>query len=105
MSLNDLQFKTIWAIVIVVAFMCLVPPWQFTFQRPGISSVEKPAGYGFVFSPPEPEKDNVLVGVVLDTDRLITQLFGVGILGGFIVFSLGKVNRGKSEKPHGPDGT
>jgi len=77
--------KNIYIIVItLIIIMCLFPPWIKTYKFKNIYS-EKPAGYSFIFSPPDPTV-NSRRGVELDLERLSIQfiavvaLLGLGLL-------------------------
>jgi hypothetical protein len=65
--------------IIGAGIMCLVPlalyiPWTYTFSgADGIHS-EKPAGYHFIFDPPQPEKDNLRFGVKIDVPRVVIPM-------------------------------
>jgi len=63
--------------------MLLFLPWTYTFTRPGSAVARTPAGYGFLFSPPEPQKEAPVFGVELDMKRLMLQLVLLG--GAFVV--------------------
>ena len=71
----------------LLALCFLVPPWVFTFQSQGISQVQKPAGYSWVFEAPLPEGDSPLFGITLDKTRLFVEVLGVVALGatGFLL--------------------
>ncbi|MFH1942140.1 MAG: hypothetical protein ABIL68_08530 [bacterium] len=57
--------------IVVIFVMGLVPPWT-TFESDSTTYREMPAGYYFIFSPPQPDDEGIL-GVKLDTSRLAVQ--------------------------------
>jgi len=59
----------------------LFPPWAYTFQRAGLSQIRKPAGYGFLLTPPVPEsEESYAFGIVLDWSRLSAQVVALTLL-------------------------
>lgn len=66
--------------IIVAAGVTLYPPWIYTAQETGISQVQKPAGYEFIFTPLDPEFDTYLAGVKLDVKRYLYQIFAITVL-------------------------
>ena len=75
--------KTLWAGLIILALMLLIPPWQYTFHMSGSRPVERSAGYYPVFAPPPPLKEGPRYGVRIDFARLVLQCgVVVVILGG-----------------------
>lgn len=78
--------------LIAVGFaMLLFPPWINTFTRPGAAVVKSSAGYGFLFSPPEPQREALVFGVELDVARLVVQL--MLLAGAFGVLAYAKKSR------------
>lgn len=57
--------------VTVVFLMGLIPPWK-TVDTSSMTTREMPAGYYFIFAPPEPDEEELL-GVELDMSRLAVQ--------------------------------
>lgn len=68
-----------------VAIMCVVPPWTYTYTWNGTYG-EAPAGYYFIFEPPEGKEIDDGNGVKMDITRLLIQCLvalsagGVGLL-------------------------
>ena len=89
----------------VVALMLLFPPWVFVermegiFQGGGGLEFNRPAGYGFILSPPRPDAtfqeslatDLVATDMSISGKRLLIQLIAVaGVVGGlFFVLKSG----------------
>ena len=72
--------------VIIIALMCLVPPWKYTFSYEHTFS-ERPAGYFVIFTPPLPKGTSSTHGVVLDIHRLMIQWFvAIGFIGAAWLF-------------------
>lgn len=72
--------------VVIIALMCLVPPWKYTFSMESTYS-ERPAGYFVIFTPPSRVNDTNAHGVVLDIHRLMIQWFVViGFMGAAWLF-------------------
>ena len=85
--LNKRQTTALWVGIILVALMCLFPPWLYTLQAPNMGQVTNPAGYAFVFAPPERVVDASAFGIRVDTDRLLIQLLAVSIVtAGCVIF-------------------
>jgi len=61
--------------ILLFTVSLLFPPWQSTYQRPGTSRVERPLGYSIIFSPPT--NNNRLLGLRIDTTRLVFQLLAI----------------------------
>lgn len=51
--MNRKQLMVLWVGAGLIALMVLFPPWKCVYYAPGRLRIEKPAPYGFVFSPPE----------------------------------------------------
>jgi len=64
----------------LAASAILFPPWNYSYQRQGISQVQKPAGYSFIFTPPRPQEKDSAYGVVVDWSRMALQLRIVVVL-------------------------
>jgi hypothetical protein len=71
--MSGIQKIVIAAGIMLIALSTLVPPWVYTFQTRGIQQVKIPAGYYFIFSPPQPRAIGYLHGVQIDHSRLIIQ--------------------------------
>lgn len=75
---------------VLVAFgflMLLFPPWTNTFTRPGSAVAKSPAGYGFIFSPPQPQYEGPVFGVELDIKRLAIQFMLLAGAFGVLMFA------------------
>ncbi len=72
MSLNPGQRIILLVASASLAAMLSFPPWTNTFDETGTHS-RWPAGYAFIATPPQREESHELFGVVLDTQRLLTQ--------------------------------
>lgn len=71
---TDSGIKYILFICIVMSILALLfPPWIYTFQRPGMGKISKPAGFGFILSPPTPERLGPFYGISIDTTRLMIE--------------------------------
>lgn len=47
------RFARVTALLLLgLAFMTLVPPWEETFQQPGTARSTRPVGYALIFLPP-----------------------------------------------------
>jgi hypothetical protein len=66
----------------------LFPPWTYSFQRPGIGKVYKPAGFGFIFSPPAPERQDPFFGISIDYERLMIELIIIIFIAILIIWLL-----------------
>jgi hypothetical protein len=95
--MNGKQFNIAKVAGVLIVLACLVPPWQYTFQAQGISQVVKPAGYNFLFTPPEPERDNVRFGIQVDFGRLGTEILVIIILAGLGFLTAGRDFEDKSD--------
>jgi hypothetical protein len=68
----------------IIILSLIYVPWNQTFQRPSVSKVTSPAGYGWVFSPPKPPKTNALFGIELAVDRWAIQVVAALVAAGAI---------------------
>src|SRR5699024_2888343 len=66
------------ALLIITASVYV--PWEYTFQARSISQVRNPAGYHFVFSPPDPQYHSAASGVIVDIPRLVIQYVAIIVL-------------------------
>ena len=62
--------------LVLLIVTCLFPPWEYTFNARGIYS-EKPAGYHFLFSPPEPLKYGNAYGVKINFVQLSIEWIAI----------------------------
>lgn len=62
--------------LVVVFLMCMFPPWVDTAGTPGGDVITGMAGYGSIFTPPQPEDDAVRI----DSSRLALQILGVALI-------------------------
>ena len=66
--------------VVIIFLMGFIPPWKY-IENNSTTYSEMPAGYYLIFSPPEPDEEEI-TGVELDMSRLavqwITILFVMG---------------------------
>lgn len=81
----------------LLALATLFPPWSYTYARPGMAVVQKPAPRRFLLSPPAPEIYTVYSGVTIDLKRLSIEVLSIALIGG-TVYSLG---RGSNRKENG----
>ena len=72
MTFNPKQLRILLAAGVIFVAMGIFPPWTYTLDAQSIHH-EKPAGYAFIVSPPNPEKDSPAFGVRLDISRLLIQ--------------------------------
>lgn len=73
-----------WALVLVmVGVSVLVPPWEETYQKPGMARASKPIGYRLLISPPR-APDTAYHGVRIDFGRLALQWLALAAFGGAI---------------------
>lgn len=76
-KLDVIDHKIILIGVGLIIFTILFPPWIHTFDWSGNEGgsihSEKPAGYGFIFSPPSPEKKSGAYGIQIDFTRIFLQ--------------------------------
>ena len=82
--MNTFERFIIVATFFVIGVMCLFPPWEYTYQRPGISQVKRPAPYTYIVKPPPPKERHPYHGVVIDAKGLLIQCtsvlaFGAGM--------------------------
>jgi len=89
---TSLQRKILGVGLVVVALMCLVPPWERTISLSSTPQARLPLVYHLVFSPPEVAPYSQ-VGVRLDLGRLSIQLVSVAALCGALI--LAAAGRGK----------
>ena len=92
-KLDDVDHKIILIGVGLVILTALFPPWSYTFDSPGRSGgsmhSEKPAGYGFIFLPPSPEKKSgASYGIQIDFGRMFLQWFLVAAICAAIIMYL-----------------
>ena len=74
-----------WAII--ACLFCLFPPWQYSFQRPGMKASLTNAGYHCLVIPPEAKNDDApFGGVRIDFDRWLLQVVGISVLAGAVLF-------------------
>jgi len=79
--LNPLQIKILIMSTVIFIVMGLFPPWTYTHDNRSMH-IEKPAGYGFIMEPPEPEESNYRYGIKVDTSRLAIQWLMLIVLSG-----------------------
>ena len=60
-------------VLLLVALMGLIPPWTKYTASPRGLNIEKPAGYSFIFAPPQPDGYYGSQGVKVDVKRLLIQ--------------------------------
>jgi len=91
--MNNRQHTILRIGLVVVALMCLVPPWEATWEAssPATNSRQVTSGYGLVFWPPDPP--NMYWGIRLDIPRLSVQLVAAAALCGALLLAAG--GRGK----------
>ena len=75
--------------LVVVAVMCVVPPWERTFSEPSTPLERTPLRYAPVFSPPLGAARGAGYGIRLDLGRLSLQLMAVGAVCGAVMLALG----------------
>lgn len=86
--MNKFQKLTIVFALIFVTFSTILVPWQYTSQLQGLSQMVEPAGYHFIFSPPERKANAVRVryGVRIDYKLYLMQMFGgLFVFGGLYI--------------------
>jgi hypothetical protein len=88
--MNKNQKKVIIVGLVLIVLMGLFPPWIHTFNVKAVN-IERAGNYGFMFSPPPPERNlsflnEKLWGVRLDVSRLLIQwILVVVIVCGLVV--------------------
>lgn len=71
-----------WAVLLLIAGLCVVvPPWEETYQQPGMARASRPLGYHLLIRPPE-APDTRHHGVRIDFGRLALQWLALAALGG-----------------------
>lgn len=79
-SMSDNKKTVVICVIIAGCLMGLFPPWTETFKYQSMHS-QKPAGYSFIFTPPNPCGDTPTCGVLLDVRRLFVQWAALGGIG------------------------
>jgi hypothetical protein len=78
LSARAARFAPLLALAALAALAMIgFPPWEYTRAQPGAALVVRPAGYAWLFAPPEPETRRLIDGVRVDTARLTLQLAGL----------------------------
>ncbi len=85
------QNRIIWAGVFCLTCLALYVPWKLTWSSGG----SRPMGYGFLFYPPELDREHWSGGVEVDTTRL---LISMGIVAGITAAAV-VLTREKTEPP------
>jgi hypothetical protein len=85
--------------VAIVFLMGIIPPWKIV-DTSSMTYREMPAGYYFIFAPPEPDEEELL-GVKLDLSRLAVQW--VTIL--FVIAAALFLTQEKEEESNSMDNT
>ncbi len=74
--------------LVLLALLGLFPPWTQSITAPTGYHQEKPLGYGFILSPPQPESG--VYSVTLDFRRLAVSWAVVTfVIGGLVVLLRG----------------
>lgn len=74
--------------VILIIALCvfiasiLIPPWDYVFDRAYHAHTRNPAGYHFLFSPPQKQVDSPLYGVDVSQGRLFIEWLCIAALTG-----------------------
>lgn len=68
----------------IILAMGLFPPWLNTVSFQG-TIAKKPAGFSFLFHPPDIISDDEFYGVILDSTRLLVQWFLVILVAGGLI--------------------
>lgn len=68
--------------MLVISF--LMPPWVHTYDRNGNygGHTRAPAGYAWVFSPPQPKDNTGYHGVQIDVSRVLLQIAAMTVIVG-----------------------
>lgn len=75
-----MEIKRLRNIIAAIALLaCAFPPWVYTAQADASPTTKRPAGYSFIFSPPEPRVDSFRHGVEIDYGRLALELLAIAI--------------------------
>jgi len=78
-DMNDRQRNVLLGGLSLMFAMAAFPPWVYTFNAKELHS-RKPAGYGFICSPPAPEhRNSPPYGVEPDVGRLLIQWAAVAL--------------------------
>ncbi|KZY65613.1 MULTISPECIES: hypothetical protein [unclassified Oleiphilus] len=88
--MDERDHKIIKVSAIVLAIALLFPPWEYTYQKEGMSQSVKPATHAFLFTPPKPESASPFFGVQLSYGRLVIEVLLVGVLASVYRFSARK---------------
>lgn len=68
--------------------ICLFPPWEQTFSRPGMPEVARAVGHHFIFMPPDPKRSfDFGSGIRVDTVRfliLVVAVLSVAFVSAFV---------------------
>ena len=75
------RFAYFFAMLLVLT--CLIPPWQYTIDRPGYHS-RAPAGYMLLLSPPSNPDRSIGSGVQIDFGRLFLGWLALAAVGGVV---------------------
>lgn len=87
MIFNPKQHRMLIAAGVIFVAIGIFPPWTYTLEAQSIHR-EKPAGYAFIVSPPNPEENAPAFGVQLDIPRLLIQwLVLVAATGGLLLLA------------------
>lgn len=87
MIFNPKQLRILIAAGVIFIAIGIFPPWTYTLDAQSIHR-EKPAGYAFIVSPPNPEENAPAFGVQLDIPRLLIQwLVLVAATGGLLLLA------------------
>lgn len=87
MQINEKQKKIIVIGVVVIILMAIFPPWTHTYRYKTAYSNE-PAGYRFIFYPPDKKSkvNSMAHGIELDITRLCVQWIIFSMVTGLGVF-------------------
>jgi hypothetical protein len=92
-DMNTRQRRILMVGLVVVAAMCVVPPWEWTLAYENTPLGHGPAGYGLVFSPPASSAAVRTRMFRVDLARLSIQVLACGALCGALMLAAG--GRGK----------
>lgn len=93
------QLVILWVGVILNTLVGLFPPWVYTWQHPGSQGgearAERPAGHGFILTPPSrvsahgrQNEPTAYDGVGLDTERLVVEWTVITMIVGGLLWTL-----------------
>jgi hypothetical protein len=98
--LTTVQKRIIGAGVGVVALLGCYLPWTHTIDR-GEARSERPAGYHFIFDPPQPRGNHAGSGVWVDVPRAVIPMAVVGVVTAALTLLAGSPRRPLESGPPG----